>query len=213
MTVLQLRRSSIVSNSGTISRSSAPSRGRSKPCFLQQHSGFENVGDAGRLRDHVMRHRARPVTAMRLGSRAKDRNFALGLGRIGEKGRRQRACRRQLRRAAGGCARARQEPRNRGPVARGRASRRPCARARPSSGADRARRDESRRHRRRGASPSAARGQDRGAIGDERASMIDEIGQQFVAVAIGGRVADGLLREPRGRRAPAPSPPGAHRSR
>ena len=34
---------------------------------------------------------------MRLGSRAKDRNFALGLGRIGKKGGRQRARRRQLR--------------------------------------------------------------------------------------------------------------------
>src|SRR5580693_609658 len=43
-----------------------------------------------------MRHRSRPVAAMRLGSRAKNCNFALALGRIGEKGGRQRACRRQL---------------------------------------------------------------------------------------------------------------------
>ena len=67
-----------------------------KTGFLQKHSGFENVGDTGRLRNHIMRHRTRPVTVMRLGSRAKDRNFALGLRRIGEEGRRQRARRREF---------------------------------------------------------------------------------------------------------------------
>ena len=44
-----------------------------------------------------MRNRARPVAAMRLGSRAQDCKLALGLARIGEKGRGQGSCCRQLR--------------------------------------------------------------------------------------------------------------------
>ena len=44
-----------------------------------------------------MRNRDRPVAAMRLGSRAQDCKLALGLARIGEKGRGQGSCCRQLR--------------------------------------------------------------------------------------------------------------------
>jgi hypothetical protein len=44
-----------------------------------------------------MRHRIPPIAAMRLGGRAQDRELALGLGRIGEKGGCQRASRGQFR--------------------------------------------------------------------------------------------------------------------
>ena len=37
-----------------------------QPGFLQQHGGLEDVGDAGRLGDHVVRHRVPAVAAMRL---------------------------------------------------------------------------------------------------------------------------------------------------
>jgi hypothetical protein len=67
-----------------------------KTSFFQKHSGFENVGDTGRFGNHIMRNRGRAVPAMRLGSRVKNCDFALGLGRIGKKGGRQRARRRQL---------------------------------------------------------------------------------------------------------------------
>ena len=68
-----------------------------KTCFLEEHRSFENVGSAGGLRNHVMWYRGAAVAAMRLGGRAQDRQLALSLGRIREKGRSQRAGRPQFR--------------------------------------------------------------------------------------------------------------------
>ena len=97
MTSPQLRRSSIVSNSGTMSRSSVPSRGCSRPASFSSTRDFEHVGDVGRHRDHVMRHRGRAVAAMRLGGGAHDRQLARGLVRIGHERRGERPRRGEFR--------------------------------------------------------------------------------------------------------------------
>jgi len=149
---------------------------------------------------------------MRLGSRAEDRQFARGLRRIGQKSRGQRSYRAQLRQQKAGALRLGKtgivEVRlhetehfaDRAPVRVGVLAQIECCEMKAES-IDRA-----------SQILQAAFGQDPAAVGDKRAIEDRKIAQQFAAVAIERRVANGVLpgfemiEHPRRRRQPRVDP-------
>ena len=80
----------MVSNSGTMLTSSAPSRGRSSPDFLEQHGHFQDVGDAVGLGDHVVGHGGAAVAPVRVRRHAQHGELAGRLLAIGQMRRGQR---------------------------------------------------------------------------------------------------------------------------